>query len=35
MPRFQTLVQEADTEREPSFLEGARSRWTLPDPDRS
>ena len=35
MPRFQTLVQDADTERHPSFLERARSRWALPDPDQS
>jgi hypothetical protein len=35
MPRFQTLVQDADTERQPSILEWAGSRWTLPEPDRS
>jgi hypothetical protein len=33
MPRFQALVHDADPEPEPSFLDRAKSRWTLPDPD--
>jgi hypothetical protein len=32
MPRFQALVHDAAPAPEPSFLDRAKSRWTLPGP---
>ncbi len=38
MPRFQALARDGDVDGveprpEPSFLERAKARWALPDPD--